>query len=155
MCRSYFRIEELVPQNTYIRRGKASIELLDARALSMINNVRELAQTTITINNWLWGGIYDQSGLRTYEHYPSKEAYIRSLSQHKYGRGFDCKPEGKTAREVIIELILQHNFDSIYSFIEIDRNWVHVDCRLNRNGESLVLWSPDRGYVTIDKYLNE
>ena len=155
MGRSHFRIEELVPENIFIRRGSASIELLDARALPMVNNVREIAGVPMTINDWSWGGVYQQSGLRTQEHYPTVEAYIRSLSQHKYGRGFDGKPDGKSARDVIVELILNHNSSSIYSFIEIDRDWVHFDSRFNRNGTPLVLWSPDRGYVTIDKYLNE
>jgi hypothetical protein len=152
---TYFSIEELVPESIFLERGQASIELLDARALPMLNSVRIVLGSPMVINNWVWGGVYRQSGLRTREFFGSDAAYIKSLSQHKYGRGFDNKLSALTVREAAILIIKNHKYCPIVSFIEIDRPWLHTDCRINRNGEPLVLWSPDRGYVTIDKYLNE
>jgi len=40
-------------------------------------------------------------------------------------------------------------------FIEIDITWLHIDCRDNLGGERIKLWSPVRGFVSLDAYLKE
>ena len=152
---NYFRIEELVPQAVFLALGRASIELISPVAFTMLNQAREILGVSLTVNNWFWGGNRQYSGFRPHEYYTNIADYLKSRSQHKYGRAFDFIPKGMSTKDAIKMLIENHHSGSLISFIEIDRDWVHIDCRQNRNGEPLVLWSPDRGYVTIGDYLNE
>ena len=104
---NYFGIEELVPRSIYNRRGDKAWQLLDMQTLQTLEWLREnLGQCTV--NNWKWGGNFSQSGLRTFEIYMQdgftmvNEAKLKmadSLSQHKYGRAFDCKFKDYTAEE--------------------------------------------------------
>lgn len=154
--RSWFVTEELVPKRIFLERGHAAIELIDSRALAVLNRLRNHLNVSMTINNWKWGGPRSQSGLRTWEFYGSKEAYDASLSQHKYGRGFDILLGASMPVKVAVKFIIEHHhlFPEI-TFIEIDQGWLHIDFRRNRNGEPLVLWSPERDYVEIADFLKE
>lgn len=143
-----FKLEEVVPREVYEERGAKSIELLDPRTFPTLNTVRNLLGRPITINDWLWGGAFNASGLRIGEQYSD-------YSQHNFGRAYDLKFTGLTVKEATKILIENHNLVSAIGFIEIDQTWLHIDFRKNRCGSPLVLWSPTRGYVTIEQYLQE
>lgn len=151
----YFRLHELVSSSDLANLGTKSVELLSREAITMLNSVRDLLGVPITVNNWYWGGNRQHSGFRNLAFYSSTSAYLKSRSQHKYGRAFDCVFKGMTVREAIVKIIKNHDMCPLVSFIEIDQGWLHVDCRINRCGSPLVLWSPSRGYVTIEQYLKE
>lgn len=135
----YFSIQELVPREVYNDRGDKAWQLLDLRALQVLEWLRENLGAC-TVNNWKWGGNFSQSGLRTYDFYMQdgltlhKDAYrniSKSYSQHKYGRAFDCKFNDYTAEEVR-DWIKRHWAGSGFDFaitLEEGVSWVHFDVR--------------------------
>ena len=121
-CKHFF-IQELVPESVYKARGEASWELLDARALIMLDAIRERFGVT-TVNNWHLGGERMWSGLRT----PDSPFYS-AYSQHTFGRAFDCIFTSTTA-EKVRQYILSHQaeFEHISS-MELGTSWLHFDVR--------------------------
>jgi len=138
----YFKIYELVPQPIYDKRGEKAWQLLDYRALKTLEWLREsLGQCTV--NNWYWDGQYSQSGFRTEEAYIRDSAYLKSLSQHKYGRAFDCKFKDYTAEEArqwILEEWENSGFDWPIT-LEEDVSWLHFDVR-NRPENKVYTFKP-------------
>lgn len=142
----HFRVEELVPKHIYQKRGDKALELIDDRVLITIDKLRELLGKPITINNWVWGGDRNWSGLRTAGFYKSLQAYEDSLSQHKYGRAVDMLVKDMNAADVR-KFIYENKHEFPYvTFVEVDISWVHIDCR---NCDAITTWSPDRGYTGI------
>ena len=102
----YFGIEELVPKHVFDDRGEKAWQLLNYRALKTLEWLR-LHLGYATVNDWLWDGVYSQSGLRTHEIYmqsgisleESLKKIAASYSQHKYGNAFDVKFQYHTAQE--------------------------------------------------------
>ena len=87
MKSKHFKIQELVPEHIYKARGEKSWELLDEKLLKIIDTLKEqFPKGSITINNWLWGGNRNWSGLRT----PDSPDYSET-SQHTFGRAADMK----------------------------------------------------------------
>lgn len=142
----HFRVEELVPKHIFQKRGDKALELIDDRVLITIDTLRELLGKPITINNWVWGGDRNWSGLRTAGFYKNLQAYEDSLSQHKYGRAVDMLVKDMNAADV--RKFIYDNKDKFpyVTFVEVDISWVHIDCR---NCEAITTWSPDRGYTGI------
>lgn len=71
-------------------------------------------------------------------------------SQHRFGRGMDLH-SSRHSYYKIRQYILEHKEEFPYiSFLEVDRNWLHIDCR---NCDKITLWSPDRGFLSEKKYL--
>ncbi|MBI9113252.1 peptidase M15 [Maridesulfovibrio ferrireducens] len=94
---NHFRIEELVYPEFYEahkHRGELMWMAFDQRALITLDWLRE-TYGPITVNDWLWGGPFKYSGLRPFDCEEGSE-----LSQHKFGRAFDCKFKNVTADEV-------------------------------------------------------
>ncbi|MGL4475418.1 MAG: hypothetical protein ACRCT7_13350 [Shewanella sp.] len=142
----HFKTQELVPEHIYKARGEKALELIDERVLITIDTLREKLGCSITINNWMWGGNRNWSGLRTAGFYKSLQAYEDSLSQHKYGRAVDMLVKGMEASQVR-QFIYDNKKDFPYvTFVETDISWVHVDCR---NCQPITTWSPDRGSTGI------
>ncbi len=136
----YFAIEELVSRRTFNARGQKAWELLDWRALQTLEWLRENLGRA-TVNNWKWGGVYEQSGLREWEFYlqlkdvnnddQAKKRYSGSRSQHKFGRGFDVKFADHTAEEVR-QWIKENWEDSGFDWaitLEEGVSWLHFDVR--------------------------
>ena len=136
-----FVIQELVPRHIFLKRGLKSWQLLDWRALKTLEWVRDHLGST-TVNNWHVGGEYSQSGLRTFEFYMQGQKNLRpdyiakqmitdSLSQHKFGRAFDCKLKNHTAEDA--RKYIKNNWD-LFGLnwaitLEEDVSWLHFDCR--------------------------
>lgn len=130
----WFVIQELVPEHVYEERGDAAWELLDARAVITLDQLRNKFGPMI-VNTWHrpdqqeFYGFRDQSGLRTQYHYSSIEDYLRSYSQHKYGRAFDilfARPSADQVRQYIFDY--KREFPFICG-VEFRTSWLHFDVR--------------------------
>jgi len=91
---------------------------------------------SITINNWMYDGDRNWSGLRTPE-----SPYYSENSQHSFGRASDKL--FKVDASVVIKYI-QDNYESIFKALgigglEIRATWVHWDLR---NSDTLVTFIP-------------
>lgn len=119
----YFAIYELVPRHVYEERGEAAWELLDPRAIAVLDRLREIFGATF-VNTWKWDGDREWCGLRT-----EQSPYGSQYSQHRFGRAFDCIFENVTADEArSYALANRHEFPEITS-IELGTSWLHFDVR--------------------------
>lgn len=80
----------------------------------------------MTINNWMWEGGYEWSGLRTPD-----SPYYSPFSQHTFGRAVDFGLDGMSAQEVRNDLVLNwYSEGEEYSItLEDGVSWVHIDVR--------------------------
>jgi hypothetical protein len=122
----HFRIEELVPMETFEAFGRHSWAFLSPRALMALDSLRELFDAPITVNNWLWGGPFNFRGLR-----PKFCTVGSPYSQHRLGNAFDCDIKGVTAAEARLVILDSKNLFGVQHInaIEADVNWLHFDCR--------------------------
>jgi len=124
----HFILQELVPPDIYHARGESAWELLDPRALVTADTVRDTFGPT-TINNWHAGGRFRESGLRSFSSPTGAK-----LSQHRFGRGNDCKFRLATPQEAY-EYILLHaeKFPYLTTLEDITHtaSWLHFDVRLS------------------------
>jgi len=127
----YFRIEELVPPELFHQfRGRQHIvwQQLDARSLYSLDRLREIFGPAY-VNTWLWGGRFEQSGLRT----PNSQ-YYSPTSQHSHGRGFDVKFRNEDDYDKIRHIIVSNPLKDEFRFITcIEKDtptWLHIDCRI-------------------------
>lgn len=139
----HFSIQELVPEHIYNSRGEKAWQLLDYRALKTLEWLR-INLGSCVVNDWSWGGDFSQSGLRTHEFYmqnnkyPLRKAYqliALSLSQHRFGRAFDCKFKEHTAEEArqwIKDNWHTSGLDWAVT-LEEDVSWLHFDCRSQKD----------------------
>lgn len=135
MKSKYFKIEELVPKEVFKARGDKAWELLDPSMISLLDKIKEqFPKGTMTVNNWLWGGDRNWSGLRTPD-----SPYYSKYSQHSFGRAFDAVFSAYSAKEVR-EYVLS-NLDQFPELrgIEMGIEWLHCDVR---NSEELKKFYP-------------
>tara|TARA_R110000782_G_scaffold33535_3_gene80770 strand:+ start:1066 stop:1518 length:453 start_codon:yes stop_codon:yes gene_type:complete len=131
----HFRIEEYVPEAVFRDRNEKAWQLIDIRLIQNMDSLKDQLEDIydrkipITINNWLWQGERQQSGLRI-----TGQPYYRPYSQHTFGRAADsiCEIEAKTIRQHIKDqlIVLPHacvieERDSDGEEIE----WLHLDTR--------------------------
>jgi hypothetical protein len=122
----YFVLQELVPPEIHTARGEAAWELLDVRALMMLDALRRQFGAA-TVNNWHLGGTYKESGLRSFSSVTGAK-----LSQHRFGRAFDCKFRDVPVREAYEFILLNPGdfpFLSTLEDIEYTPSWLHFDVR--------------------------
>lgn len=126
-------------------------------------------------------GVLNGCGLRLPLKEGSNILYdIDGLSDHFFGRALDLHPKETTAEKIRMHIIKEKKFSRIVSkknpfpvndrypfitFLEIDITWLHIAYRNNLviNNDlhkynpmldgRLELWSPVRGFVTLDEYL--
>lgn len=123
----YFKIEELVDPQTFEQFGDNAWWFLDPNAVETLVAMRE-AFGPITVNDWLWGGHYTQSGFR---HPHSTTGAI--LSQHKFGRGFDVKSKHFTAEQMQSFILAnRERFPHITTMenAKHTKTWLHFDTRM-------------------------
>jgi len=122
----HFQLHELVPPDIYESRGSRAWELLDAPALVTLDQLRERFGRT-RVNDWWWGGRFKESGLRSFT-----TSTGAALSQHRFGRAFDCKFDGITPREAC-DYVLAHpdEFPYLTTIENPDATptWFHFDTR--------------------------
>ena len=131
-----FILQELVMPEVYQERGERAWELLDARALLMLQMLRH-AFGPIVVNNWHDGGEYKESGLRSFECSTGAK-----LSQHKFGRAFDCKSRNATPYEMRDFVIGKQERFPYLTTIEDPQytpTWFHFDTRLHHLDKILIV----------------
>lgn len=151
-----FSAYELVNEATYNNHGNASTQQFDRELLVFIDTLHgALAKffkdsVSIVVNDWKWGGRFDDRGLRNPSYYGSMEAFDSSRSMHKYGSAldFDVYVDGKRIDPNVIRgwIINHRDLPWVYpiTFIEDGVNWVHVDTRPTDNN-LLIVWDINTG----------
>lgn len=137
-CR-HFDIEELVPPETLQGLGEAKCWwLFDQDGLKTLDALREAFDRPLVINDWKWGGLLRYSGFR-----PPSCTEGAEFSQHRFGRAFDVKVEGKQSLELSDQLRAHiRQFRHRYTWIrclETDITWCHID---GRNHDQFLEFAP-------------
>ncbi|WP_029689428.1 hypothetical protein [Thermoanaerobacter sp. A7A] len=130
----YFKLYELVPPEIY--KGEDYLKhwfIFDDRCLRAIDIIREKFGKCV-VNTWKGGGSHRYRGFRPFT--CDIGAYY---SQHKFGRAIDLVPLDEDVNTVRQYLIDTKGLDGLITGIELDVDWLHIDCR-NYNG--LYLFRP-------------
>lgn len=120
---TFFKIHELVPPQVYADRGERAWELLDDRLLISIDSMRK-RYGKMTINNYVFGGKREWSGLRT-----PNSPYYSAYSQHTFGRAADILFSSITAESVRQDMLNNLQLFPMITSLELDVSWVHIDTR--------------------------
>lgn len=95
MCK-HFKTYEFLPKRIYeLYNDDRGLRHINPKIPLIMDYLREELGARITINDWYWGGDFQQRGRRTIESDVYKE-----LSDHSDGNAVDFHVEGKTANEV-------------------------------------------------------
>jgi|AntDeeMinimDraft_6_1070357.scaffolds.fasta_scaffold18276_1 hypothetical protein len=139
----HFRVEELVPPRVFNRWGIQSWWFIDQELCQTIDEIRELFGTPITINNWLWGGNFSQSGYRD-----DSSEYYNEFSAHSFGKAADMKIRNIQS-DVAIQMIIDWKKEGKLKYltrIELATDgWVHVDvfnAKPNDTNKNLYVFYP-------------
>jgi len=137
--KNYFCIEELVDKLVFDKYGEKAWMFFDTDLLHTIWIIRKHLDKSITINNWKWGGKFDERGLRYNLNYIVKQKTIAGkmyLSMHLFGKAIDFDVEGMTAEEVRDWIVDNSNLfrckirlEWKYSKTGKPITWVHLDTR--------------------------
>lgn len=134
-----FTWKELVSEALWLRRGGKVCELFTPEILHTLDIIRKNFNCPININDWSYGGRFDYRGFREIAYYSNRDIND-SLSQHLRGNAFDFDVTGYAAEDARdkIRSMKKKGLLPFLTGIEIDINWVHIDCRvtdrLDRNG---------------------
>lgn len=135
----FFDVEEFVsPQayNKYKHLGNYFfLSRIDIRLLAVLLNIRKKLDRPITINDWKWGGKFDERGIRD-SSTPMLQGRARKddpwFSGHCLSMALDFDVEGMTANEVRKWLV--DNQECLPFKIRLERkygvnyiSWVHLD----------------------------
>jgi len=151
----YFCIEEFVSVATYKEilnefhaygRDKIAAEnhlwtLIHPLIISTADWVKEFVDMKpVTINDWKWGGNYNQSGLRD-----RGSKYFSETSQHSIGCAIDVKIKGMTSEEFRNKLkqIPKQDQEAL-PFTRVEEGtdgWVHLDIKYSEE-EGLYFFNP-------------
>ena len=99
----YFAIYELVDEPVFRKYRDTAWQFFDTETLHTLLVLREGINLPFTVNNWYWGGRYDERGLRVntspifYNKTIKKKMY---LSGHVLGKAIDFKVKGMHADDV-------------------------------------------------------
>ncbi len=121
----FFTLQELVPPELFQQHGERLWLCFDARALITLDRLRE-RYGPIVVNNWHAGGDFTLSGLR-----PMDSTVGATLSQHKFGRAFDCKFTQADPAEVRQAIIADPDAEAFKHITRLEdfpgMSWVHFD----------------------------
>lgn len=137
-----FDLEEIVSEPVFRKYGQTAWQFFDPRLLVVMDWLREQLDKPITINNWVWGGNFDQRGLRentcpiVFDRTMNDQIY---LSAHVLGMAFDFDVEGMAAKEVRDWLIMHQDEIPYHIRLEDGVTWVHLDC-MNISEEKVYLF---------------
>lgn len=126
----YFSLQECFP-NDFPHDWK----YFDSRILISADQLREFFGPL-----WVNGNGLTQCGFRTNG---------SKTSQHRFGRGLDLHSDKYSSEEIRFYIIKNKKDFPYITFLEIDINWIHIDCR----NSDFSLWSPKRGFVSKEEYL--
>lgn len=135
----FFDIRELISPGAYEKYKHYGqyffLSRISKRLLETMLWIRINVDARITINNWLWGGRFDERGIRDTSTPMVQNRAIQNdawLSGHVFGKAFDYDVEGQTAEEH--RQWLQDREELLPHPIRLERklkgkqiNWVHID----------------------------
>jgi len=135
----YFNVEEIVSPGIYEKYNHLGdyffLSRFDIRLLVTMVFIRTTLNKTITINDWLWGGRFDERGLRDTSTPMVQDRAKKNdpwLSAHVVGMAFDFDVKEMTANEVR-EWLFKFR-DCLPYKIRLERklngefiSWVHLD----------------------------
>lgn len=134
-----FDLREFVPPSVWEDFGTASRWFLDPRMLDLAQFYRDYFGSAVRVNDWHYGGDFTERGFRL----PDTNTGAR-LSQHKFGRAFDCNVKGYTPDEVRREikqnedLFMEEGLRALESG-DIATTWVHSDIRTTDQNSILIV----------------
>ena len=134
----HFRIEEMVPESffgAYRHRGPLLWMVFDQGLLITADALRD-RYGKIEANTWLWGGQYQERGLRLWGTQTGAP-----LSQHLFGRALDVAPQETTAEEIRQDIRKPSKWEAwkYIRRIEEGTSWLHFDTG-NWTMESGIWW---------------
>jgi len=131
MRSKHFEIQELIPKEVYDIHGQNAWVFVCPKLIASIDTIKErFPEGTMTINNWLWGGDREWSGLRT----PDSKWYSKT-SQHSLDlKKLIFKATDSVFSKYETDIIRQDiiNNPDIYPHIkgiELGVSWLHIDTR--------------------------
>lgn len=98
--KDYFGIEELVDKTVYNKYGEKAWRFFDPRLIHNLWWIRTNIAKSITVNNWSWGGSFDERGLRTNISPLVKSKNRLYLTAHLRGAAVDFDVKGMSANDV-------------------------------------------------------
>lgn len=133
----YFDVKELVSSKIYGKYGDNAIKFLNKKALTVLENVREIIEVPLVCNNWAKGGSRNYSGYR------EPGCGVGSPGGWHYkGMAFDLVSDKLTAKEM--RKILEKNQDKLIYPIRVEKwsggaeiSWLHIDVAPNTHGKKL------------------
>lgn len=135
----FFDVRELVSHGAYKKYKHFGnyffLSRIDIRLIQTMLWIRITTGRKITINTWLWGGRFDERGIRdtstpmTQKRADNNDAW---LSGHVLAMAFDYDVEGQTAEEHRAWLVskskeLPHSIRLERKFKGKQITWVHLD----------------------------
>lgn len=128
----HFGLYELVSQELFEQYRDTQWRLwniFDDRLLRGFDLLRE-DYGSITINDWYWGGEFNESGLRI----PGMETYSWT-SLHAWAKAFDGKPQDTPVEKIRTDILSnKKDYHKWFTGVETNISWLHLDTRnvLNR-----------------------
>lgn len=147
----YFAIYELVDKLTYERFGNSAWQFFNTDTLHVLLIIREGIGKPIAINDWFWGGQYDERGLRT-NLCPIVIAKTKAnklyLSGHVLGNAIDFKIKGMDS-EVVRNWIIKNQslfpckirLEHIALATGKPITWVHFDTKFEDVNPKIYLFN--------------
>lgn len=147
--KEYFCIEEFVSEKVFKIHGENAWQFISPRLLHTMLIIRKELDSSITINNWKWGGRFDERGLREnvcdIVSKKTKEDKLY-LSGHTMGRAVDFDVKGMKASTV--RSWLKNNADLLPCKIRLENemngkqiSWVHLDVFSNKRLPKVYLFN--------------
>lgn len=136
-----FDVREFTPPSIYQQFGAVkSWWFVDVRLPRICKQIKDdFGGASVTINNWFWGGVAQNSGYRT----PTSTVGA-SLSQHRRGCAADVKVKGYTSKQVYDHILANKD-----KYIELGLTtlediadtptWLHLDTRHTGLDEILIV----------------
>lgn len=139
-----FEIYELVPPRIHEELGEGAWWYWDEQVLRALQTLRDHLGSII-VNDWWWGGDFEQRGFRTWEfifdrnfngdclQYSPQEAmidYDAYWSMHKFWRAIDCHSPIYTPDEMRSWVYTHQDLVPGIVGVEDNVDWLHFD---NRN----------------------
>lgn len=118
----HFQAYELVDKELYELLGNNALRLYNQDLLKDLDSLRENLNRKITVNDWYWGGIWSQRGIRTI-----KSKTGESTSQHMQMNAIDFVVEGMTAKQVRKHIRDNRELYPAITRLEGKVSWVHID----------------------------
>ena len=123
-----FIIQEFVPRKIWEVWKQNSIWFINPNMILFAQWLKDQTDSTVTINDWAFGGSYNFSGLRPFDCKTGAK-----MSQHRFGNAIDIKVKGWDSED--LRNLIRDHWKILYNkfgVTTLERNtptWVHVDFR--------------------------